>query len=172
MENVHPYTWLAKIKISHPKTTHSNLDFATLNKLTRVKVYNHERFCKWCIFIHLLSLMWTGCPVPADGLASGAMQLQADYEVNMWRPRQKGQHFADSIFKISAFSWKKVIVFWSKFHLTLFVMVQLSTSHWWGYFTMYHLTSMCYGQYLWCLMDRFEQEICFSHIVLVFRILY
>ena len=49
--------------------------------------------------------------------------------VNSSPPGQNGRHFADYI--LDAFSWMKSFEFWLKFHLSLFLRVQLTiTQHW------------------------------------------
>ena len=49
--------------------------------------------------------------------------------INTLRPRQNERHFADDI--SSAFSWMKMFEFRLKFHLSLFLRVQLTIIHHW-----------------------------------------
>ena len=51
------------------------------------------------------------------------------WNLNTFRPRQNGRHFADDIF--SAFSWMKIFEFRLEFHWSLFLRVQLRIFHHW-----------------------------------------
>ena len=58
------------------------------------------------------------------------------------RLRQKVWHFADAIIK--CIHWMKIIVFWAKFHSSLFPQAQLKiTQHFWNFITNMNVTIWC-----------------------------